>query len=298
MRHTTLKSGLRELLAHTLLFCGIGLVLTLAGWLGATDLLALLLSQPGRRWPILLLTLILSLAISGFLIFAHRAAADRANLAVMQQKAATARQAEIASQLAMLQAQIEPHFLFNTLANVQSLIDQDAATAKQMLAHLNDYLRATLTRTRLPQGTLGDELTVIRHLLFIAGIRLGERLQWQMEVDPGLLTHPLPPLLLQPLVENALKHGIEPALLGGRLHIRAGHLGDELVLTVSDNGVGMPPSGHGHGVGLANVRQRLDSLYGAAGRLRLQPNPEGGVCAALHLPWQGDQAGDSPISQA
>jgi signal transduction histidine kinase len=259
----------------------------LATLFGAFDVLGLVLHDIGHYWPILAVSAMISLVVC--LVFAamERAANYRAELAEALRRAAEARQAETAAQLGLLQAQIEPHFLFNTLANVQSLIDSDAAMAKTMLDHLNRYLRASLTRTRQPVGTLGDELVLIDNLLAIAAIRLGPRLRYRVEVAPALCEAGLPPLLLQPLVENAVRHGIEPALAGGEVLIQAEQRDDCLVLTVSDNGAGLGnDSQHGEGgVGLANVRGRLASLYGERARLALYANQPHGVVAELVLPF-------------
>jgi signal transduction histidine kinase len=259
----------------------------LAALFGAFDVLGLVLHDVGHYWPVLAVSAMISLVVC--LVFAamERAANYRAELADAQRRAAEAQQAETAAQLRLLQAQIEPHFLFNTLANVQSLIDRDSAMAKTMLDHLNHYLRASLARTRQPVTTLGDELELIENLLAIAAIRLGARLRYRIEVAPRLDQASLPPLLLQPLVENALLHGIEPALDGGEVIIRAECRDTALVLTVCDSGVGLhneKPSHRESGVGLVNVRARLASLYGERGRLALYVNQPRGVVAELTLP--------------
>lgn len=187
------------------------------------------------------------------------------------------------AQLKMLQAQIEPHFLFNTLANVGSLIDSDPALAKKLLERLNDWLRIALQRTRSAQTTLGDELDMLENYLEILKIRFGARLRWRVAVDAEARATPFPPMLLQPLVENAVRHGIEPKVGGGEIVISAELQSAGLSLEVSDSGVGMQAQG-GAGTGLANVRERVDALYGAQGRLQLQGNANGGVTAILELP--------------
>ncbi|WP_458448654.1 sensor histidine kinase [Burkholderia stagnalis] len=212
----------------------------------------------------------------------------RASLETHRREAAEARQAETAARLALLQAQIEPHFLFNTLANVQSLIERDPARATTMLDSLNRYLRASLSRTRDTRSTLGDELELVDALLKIATIRLGARLCYAIDVPATLSTLPLPPLLLQPLVENALLHGIEPSIDGGEIRIHAARDGGMLELGVTDTGVGLGNGGptlHG-GVGLANVRARMKHLYGERGRVSVGVNAGAarGVSATLHIP--------------
>jgi sensor histidine kinase YesM len=209
----------------------------------------------------------------------------RTALETEKRRAAELHQSETAARLAMLQAQIEPHFLFNTLANVQSLISRDPERATQMLDHLNRYLRASLGRTRKPQSTLAEELSLIEALLSIAAIRLGERLQYRIDVPLDLRDAILPPLLLQPLVENALLHGIEPAVDGGSITVSAARDGAHLVLSVVDTGVGLGVSSHVHGgVGLSSVRTRLQTLYGDGASLSISTNAGPGVTARLTLP--------------
>ena len=211
----------------------------------------------------------------------------RASLETQRREAAELRQSETAARLALLQAQIEPHFLFNTLANVQSLIERDPKRAASMLGSLNRYLRASLKRTRDVASTLGDELELVQALLNIAAIRLGDRLRYGIDVPEPLRRLPLSPLLLQPLVENALLHGIEPSIDGGEIRIVARQTGTMLMIDVIDTGVGLSPEAKLHsGVGLANVRARVASLYGERGRVSVAANADAarGVTASLSLP--------------
>jgi len=190
---------------------------------------------------------------------------------------------EIEANLKMLQAQIEPHFLFNTLANVSSLIDPDPALAKKLLERLNDWLRVALVRARSDNTTLGDELDMLENYLQILKIRFGDRLRWRIDVPEDARLTVFPPMLLQPLVENAVRHGIEPKLGGGEIGIRA--ITDTLTLRieVSDTGIGLMGD-EGGGAGLANVRARLGTLFGARGWLTLENKTGGGVIAILELP--------------
>lgn len=190
---------------------------------------------------------------------------------------------EIEANLKMLQAQIEPHFLFNTLANVSSLIDSDQALAKRLLEHLNDWLRVALTRARSDHATLGDELDILDNYLQILKIRFGERLHWRMDVPEDFRRLAFPPMLLQPLVENAVRHGIEPKIGGGEITIRAYASGVTLHIEVSDSGVGLIGYEPG-GVGLTNVQARLEALFGDAGKLVLSGKAGGGATAMLELP--------------
>ncbi len=191
---------------------------------------------------------------------------------------------EIEANLKMLQAQIEPHFLFNTLANVGSLIDSDPVQAKKLLERLNDWLRVALARARSDSATLGDELDMLENYLQILKIRFGERLRWRIEVPEEARLFSFPPMLLQPLVENAVRHGIEPKIGGGEIGISLNTVDAVFHIEVSDTGVGLLGNVDVGGAGLANVRARLATLFGNAGRLTLQDNPGGGVSAILELP--------------
>lgn len=222
-----------------------------------------------------------------FGIAAAQAMRMRTSLETERREAAELRQSETAARLALLQAQIEPHFLFNTLANVQSLIERDPKRAASMLDSLNRYLRASLKRTRDAASTLKDELELVQALLDIAAIRLGDRLRYTIDVPEPVRQMALPPLLLQPLVENALLHGIEPSIDGGEIRIVGRVEAAMLKLDVIDTGVGLGHSTHLHGgVGLANVRTRMETLYGEQGQVSIASNAEGtrGVTAGLTIP--------------
>ena len=191
---------------------------------------------------------------------------------------------ELEAQLKLLQAQIEPHFLFNTLANASSLIDTDPALAKRLLERLNDWLRIALVRARTDCATLGDELDMLDNYLQILAVRFGERLHWHIDAIQSTRELPFRPMLLQPLVENAVRHGIEPKLGGGTIHIQASIQNDTLQLQVSDDGAGLTENTQMAGAGLDNVLARVQALYGSAGRLTLVSNPNGGVTSTLELP--------------
>ena len=188
-------------------------------------------------------------------------------------------------ELALLQAQIEPHFLFNTLSNVVGLIDTDSAAARKMLLDLTALLRTSLARTRKPIVTLAEEIELLRAYLGIMAVRMGERLDWRIDADDDVLDAQLPPLLVQPLVENAIRHGLEPKTEAGRLIVRCRRQGDTLDVEVVDNGCGFSAS-VSDGMGLANVRRRLAATCGNEGWLSLTANPGGGVTARLQLPFR------------
>ncbi len=192
--------------------------------------------------------------------------------------------------LKLLQAQIEPHFLFNTLANVNSLIDSDPIAASLLLDRLNDWLRAALAQARCDAATLGDELTMLENYLHILKTRFDERLRWQIDCAKDLRAVPFPPMLLQPLVENAVRHGIEPKLGGGEIYVYITCEQNTLHLLVSDSGVGLH-STQIAGAGLSNVRARVAALYGEQGQFSLKNNAVGGATARLVLPIDGERQG-------
>lgn len=208
----------------------------------------------------------------------------RERLVRAERDALTRDKALAESELRVLQAQVEPHFLFNTLANVISLVRSHPARAARLLEQLTTLLRASLSRTRRTAGTLGDELAVVRAYLDVQAQRMGGRMTYAIEVEPGLEAAPMPPLLVQPLVENAVLHGIEPSASGGRVRVCAERSAGAVRIRVTDDGVGMHPDTAGHGMGLANVRERLRASYGGRGTLTLLEQPGGGVSADLRIP--------------
>ncbi|MCX7173221.1 MAG: histidine kinase [Proteobacteria bacterium] len=189
------------------------------------------------------------------------------------------------SNLRMLQAQIEPHFLFNTLANVLSLIRDEPLKAERMLEDFIGYLRGSLNRTRAGDVSLADELELLRAYLDIQAIRMGERLRYTIDAAPELLDLRLPPMLLQPLVENAIKHGLEPKADGGELTVRVRKEAGALVIEISDTGLGMNmPLQGAPGIGLGNIRDRLTALYKQDASLTIEPNQPHGTKASLTIP--------------
>jgi sensor histidine kinase YesM len=185
--------------------------------------------------------------------------------------------------LRLLQAQIEPHFLFNTLSNVLSLIDTDPRKGKNMLLDLIHYLRTSLSRTRHEWIFLGQEMELIQSYLNILKIRMGERLNFKIDIGESLRDYPFPPMLIQPLVENAVRHGLEPTIEGGEILIKASEEGSLIRIEVMDTGVGFTAY-RDTGVGLGNVRERLKLLYGDEGRLLIEENQPQGVRAVIEVP--------------
>ena len=211
---------------------------------------------------------------------------ERLNAARAQAEAAQRQAAE--NQLRLLQSQLEPHMLFNTLANLRVLIGLDPQRAQAMLDRLIGFLRATLTASRQDHHPLAAEFHHTDDYLALMAVRMGPRLSVNVHFPDDLATLPLPPLLLQPLVENAIKHGLEPKVEGGRIDVTAQRVGQQLCLQVRDTGVGLGAAGAtaGTSFGLEQVRTRLATLYGPRASLKLTPavDAEGGALATLTLP--------------
>ena len=194
------------------------------------------------------------------------------------------------ARLQALQAQVEPHFLYNTLANVQALTEVDPPAANQMVGHLIQYLRASLPKMRENSSTVGQEVERVRAYLNILKMRMGARLDFGIDVADDLLTAPFPPMMLPSLVENAIKHGLEPQREGGRIDVVFAKFftaeGERIRLQVKDTGRGLSdaPIQVGGGVGLSNLRERLAALYGDKARFTLESNDPKGVVATLELP--------------
>ena len=199
----------------------------------------------------------------------------------------------LASRLNVLQAQIEPHFLYNTLANAQALTRKDPAAAEQMLTHLIEYLRSAMPAMRSTGSTLGRELALARAYLSIMQFRMGPRLQFSVEAAADLLGRDFPPTIIGTLIENAIKHGLEPAKAGGRIDVRACQDGGSLVVEVADTGIGFSASA-GSGVGLANARERLTTLHGPQAELDLTLNEPTGVVARARVPLAASPPPMSP----
>jgi LytS/YehU family sensor histidine kinase len=182
-----------------------------------------------------------------------------------------------------MQAQIEPHFLFNTLANVRRLYQTDLATGRQMLDNLMRYLEVALPRMRQPHSTVDREIGLVEAYLGVQAVRMGRRLAFAITVEPALRRMALPPMMLLTLVENAIKHGLNPLPEGGRIVISAQRDGERLRLAVCDDGRGFRDSS-GAGTGLANIRARLALLHADDAALSLTENVERGITSTLVLP--------------
>ena len=210
---------------------------------------------------------------------------SRRERAELEAAAALSDKERATAELKTLRAQVEPHFLYNTLANVLSLIDREPATAKHMTERLIGYLRHTLDASRRDNATVGDELAIVNDYLEILRLRMGDRLAFSIDATDEVRAIPLSPMLLQPLVENAIKHGLEPKIEGGSISVTATVHGSILQIRIADTGLGfgVATDTAGSGSGLTNVRARLKALYGDAATLTIE-QPATGTRICISLP--------------
>ncbi|MBL0727399.1 sensor histidine kinase [Piscinibacter sp. HJYY11] len=241
---------------------------------------AALQSSPRQTLGYLFLSVTVSGAITYFFYIRGRGES-------MERLAATAQRDASQAQLQLLSSQLEPHMLFNTLANLRVLIAVDPPRAQEMLDHLVAFMRSTLTASRGMLHPLSSEFARLNDYLALMKIRMGDRLVAELRMPDDLGELAVPTLLLQPLVENAIKHGLEPKVEGGRLIVSASRDGADLKLTVRDTGVGLSTvANDGTHFGVSQVRERLATLYGEVASLTLAPadDAEGGVAATVRIP--------------
>ena len=194
------------------------------------------------------------------------------------------------ARLHLLQAQVAPHFLFNTLANVQALVDAGSPQAAAVLRSLVAYLRAAVPRINEPVTTIGQELQLVQAYLELMHMRMPDRLRFAVHAEPSTLSLRCPPMTILTLVENAVRHGIDPSEEGGQIEIRVERRDHRYLIQVSDTGVGLRYSGGGLGTGLATLRERLQLVFGAEAELRIAALHPHGVCAELELPARESQS--------
>jgi hypothetical protein len=217
----------------------------------------------------------------GALVRQKEAIARHQALAFELERSELERQA-LDARLHLLQAQVAPHFLFNTLANVQALVDAGSPQASAVLRSLIAYLRAAVPRLHETATTLGQEIDLVRAYLELMQMRMPDRLQFSLHADDTALC--CPPLTLLTLVENAVRHGIDPSEEGGRIDIQVQRRGERCCVRVSDSGVGLKQAGDGLGTGLSTLRERLQLVFGGDAQLRLSEQSPHGVCAELEFP--------------
>ena len=269
---------------------GLLLGMCLGGALISGDMLVLF-SDPSEE---LLFSLIFAIIGGSFFVTLFRLSEQNQKLLEFEANQLTQEAKLLETKIQLLQSQIEPHFLFNTLSNITSLIAVDPLLAEKSLINFTELLRVKFDRSKGKSSSLADELWLIKIYLELHGMRLGERLSYQIVTDQFETHHDLgqvtvPSLLIQPLVENAIKHGIEPSISGGSICILLDAKDDNIVVKVVDTGVGIDPNrkpetSSGASVGIANIRQRLASIYGGRGGLDIRENQDAGVTAILTIP--------------
>ena len=244
----------------------------------------LLLNQPRFFLHLFLFSVSVGIGISYFFY-----ATGKSNY--LQRELATSRQLATEAQLKLLQSQLEPHMLFNTLANLRALIATDPTRAITMLDSLIDYLRATLSASRASRHSLQNEFDRLKDYLALMQVRMGPRLTYTLDLPPELAAQAVPTLLLQPLVENAIKHGLEPKIEGGSVAITARREGSNVVLDVTDSGVGLKD---GAGFGLTQVRERLQAAYGDQATIVLGAAGARFTRASITFPYENRLSGFTP----
>ena len=260
---------------------------TMGNWYAGRPAQLLVSTNPRMAWMMLVMTFVVGSAMTLYFFLAGKSSYLQAELERTQRQNAEA-------QLKLLESQLEPHMLFNTLANLRVLIGLDPAKAQTMLDHMIAYLRATLSATRngAHTHTLATEFDRLNDYLALMAIRMGPRLQVSLDLPEHLREVPIPPLLLQPLVENAILHGLEPKVEGGHItvsaHTQPGAHGQQVLwLCVTDTGVGLgtheTQEAPGTGFGTAQVRERLFTTYGPTAGLELVANKTCGSSAKVQI---------------
>lgn len=239
------------------------------------------ITQPRAALSMLSLSLVVGGAITYYFLSRAQIATAREQSLMLQRQAAESR-------LKLLESQLEPHMLFNTLANLRALIGSDPPRAIDVLDRMIDYLRATLNASRSVTHPLSAEFDRLKDYLTLMAVRMGSRLNYELDLPAELRNMPVPPLLLQPLVENSIMHGLEPKVDGGIVSVRARRHGNVLTLDVSDTGVGLSLQEHARsgGFGLAQVRERLATAYGKQAKLDILATHAQGVTIRISLPYQ------------
>ena len=280
----------RSMLIRTTYYTVLPIVGVMAGYLLGTYIIGL---PQFRGWLMttrgVMSVVSLSLVITAILlmIFLPRERAARAEAAMAREQAqlAAAEKEITQARMQLLEAQIEPHFLYNTMAHVVSLVDAEPATAKRMLEGLIALLRST-AGGGVGAGTLQAQVDHLRAYLGILALRMGSRLTWTLDVPADIARMPMPPMLLQPVVENAIRHGLEPKVEGGTVAVVARRDGDQVVLTVTDTGLGFSErrGSNSTGLGLANLRARLATMSGNRATLTIEDNVPEGTRVTIALP--------------
>ncbi|PKF49055.1 sensor histidine kinase [Enterovibrio nigricans] len=235
--------------------------------------------------PFLIATTAIAFFVAYLIVNRERAMKAESELKDIQLRQTEQEKALINSQLRNLQGQMEPHFLFNTLANIQILIDTDKEKAKKLLTRITDLLRASLKQQRKDKITIAEEVKLLDSYLAIQQIRLSERMEYKIVLDNSVSPQALiPPFLIQPAVENAVVHGIEPSVKGGHIQIKFSIVNQQLFIEISDNGIGFNEASKGNGLSMKNVRERLSALFDGRGKLELIMQEGGGFITRMTIP--------------
>ncbi|MDD1780074.1 histidine kinase [Enterovibrio sp. ZSDZ35] len=235
--------------------------------------------------PFLIATTAIAFFVAYLIINRQRAMTAESELKDIQIRQTEQEKALINSQLRNLQGQMEPHFLFNTLANIQILIDTDKDKAKKLLTRITDLLRASLKQQRKDKITIAEEVKLLDSYLAIQQIRLSERMEYSIVLDDNVSPQALiPPFLIQPAVENAVVHGIEPSVKGGHIQIKFCIVEHQLMIEISDNGIGFNDASKGNGLSMKNVKERLSALFDGRGKLDLITQEGGGFITRMAIP--------------
>ncbi len=274
----------------------IGSVAIAVGYLGGHQLAFVLLGEPVRMVGFHQISLIpvgFTFLVGGLGL---HLVATRMQLAKEAVARAEAQRLAVEAQLRLLRTQLDPHMLFNTLANLRALVREDADRAESMIDRLITYLRGTLAASQTESVPLSREFAQLRAYLDIMSLRMGPRLSWRLDLPVALEAMPVPPMLLQPLVENAIKHGLEPKVGAGHIEVVARTTDAGIEIRIEDNGLGLAAQDHdgqlgaannrpeGPGYGLRHVRERLQAVYGPAARLDLERRQPNGVRSTVFLP--------------
>ncbi len=262
------------------------------GYLVGHQIAFLLLGEPMRlvgHQHISLIPILFTLLVGGVGFHYY---ATREQLAKEAAARSEAQRLAVESQLRLLRAQLEPHMLFNTLANLRSLVREDADQAESMIDQLIVYLRSALAASQTDSVTLSQEFAQLRAYLDIMAVRMGPRLTCRLDLPANLEATQVPPMLLQPLVENAIKHGLEPKVGSGSIEVVARATPAGIEIRIDDSGLGLPahqekeapPRPAGSSYGLQHVRDRLQAVYGPAAGLRLERRQPSGVSAVILIP--------------
>ena len=286
-------------IAHRAIYLIIGWVLNVAAYQNITSIRELYSSDILFNLPTGFMSYGTIFLVSYVIDYYRRHQEEELKISNLRAELAQAQLHLTEAQLQALKMQLHPHFLFNTLNSISALLYEDVDTADQMLARLGDFLRMTLENSGAQRVTLQEELEFLRCYLEIERVRFHDRLTVNMQIEPETLDARVPNLILQPIVENAIKHGIVSRIAPGEIEISAKRVGESLALEVKDNGPGLHRAKSSglvkEGLGLGNTRARLEQLYGASHHFDMTDAPEGGLRVTLDIPFEVTHAREQAV---